>query len=261
MNQHRRWLLLGLCLAPAAAFTPPASRALGRHRRVARIAAVADADDGAIAKEALKAELGGLGSCPDKAVVGEVLLALEACNPTPAPATSSLLNGKWRFLYATGASPGLKALQLLLKGSSSAPKSPSGAAAVDVADAFLTIGAEQPRAVSSTVVRVLSFESELKLSSSLEAESAVRLVETYEAAEASGGLRLPFQSPAQYKRSVLVSYLDDDILIVRDALGRADVLLRHDGAPSTVADAAEPEPSEASDAADAVEDMPSEEEA
>merc|ERR1719155_100813 len=98
-------------------------------------------DEAAIAKEALKSEIaeGLAGPRPDKAVVGEILLALEAQNPTRSPATSDLLNGKWKFLYASGASPGLKALQLLLKGTKSAPKSPSGAEVIDVQDTYLTI--------------------------------------------------------------------------------------------------------------------------
>merc|ERR1719498_398802 len=186
-------------------------------------------DESAIAKEALKAEIaeGLAGAVPDRAVVGEILLALEAQNPTRSPATSELLNGKWKFLYASGASPGLKGLQLLLKGSKAAPKSPSGADLVDVQDTYLTIGADQPRASAEVKVRVLSFENTIKLSSKLEAESAVRLVETYDAAESEYlNLRLPFQSPVQYKRSVLISYLDDEMLIVRDALGRPDVLMR-----------------------------------
>lgn len=162
-----------------------------------------------------------------KVVVGQILLALEAQNPTRSPATSPLLNGKWKFLYATGASPGLKALQTLLRGSRSAPKSPSGADLIDVQDTFLTIGPEQPRATAEVSIRLFSFENTLKLSTRLEAESAVRLVEMYEAAESEyGSLRLPFKSPLQYKRSVLISYLDDDMLVVRDALGRPDVLVR-----------------------------------
>merc|ERR1712054_318189 len=71
-----------------------------------------------IAKSALKTEVGDSlsGASPDKAVVGEILLALEAQNPTRSPATSPLLNGKWKFVYASGTTPGLKALQALLKG-------------------------------------------------------------------------------------------------------------------------------------------------
>merc|ERR1719389_239853 len=186
-------------------------------------------DEGAIAKEALKAEIAdGLGgTTPDKAVVGEILLALEAQNPTRSPATSALLNGKWKFLYASGASPGLKALMLLLRGASAAPKSPSGADLIDVQDTFLTIGTEQPRGMAEVRVRLLSFENTIKLASRLEAESAVRLVETYDAAESDYlSLRLPFTSPVSYKRSLLISYLDDEMLVVRDSNGRPDVLMR-----------------------------------
>jgi len=195
-------------------------------------------EEGEIAKEALKAEIadGLTGAAPDRAVVGEILLALEAQNPTRSPATSPLLNGKWKFLYASGASPGLKGLMLLLKGSKQAPKSPSGADLVDVQDTYLTIDAMQPRATAEVKVRVLSFENTLKLSSKLDAESAVRLVETYDAAESEYmSLRLPFQSPVSYKRSVLVSYLDDEMLVVRDAAGRADVLMRVDAPPAAAA--------------------------
>lgn len=185
-----------------------------------------DFDEASIAKEALKAEIAdGLtgDGRPDKAIVGEILLALEAQNPTPSPATAALLNGKWKFLYASGASPGLKALMLLLKGAQSAPKSPSGADILDVADTYLTIQATQPRATSEVKVRLLSFENTVKLASNLEAESATRLVETYDAAELdSTGLKLPLQ----YKRSMLISYLDDEMLVVRDADGRPDVLTR-----------------------------------
>merc|ERR1712113_897337 len=190
-----------------------------------------DADEGSIAKEALKAEVGeGLSSAsPDKAVVGEILLALEAMNPTRSPATSPLLNGKWKIIYASGSSPGLKATQLLLKGAKLAPKSPSGADLVDVQDVLITIGQEQPRAKASVRTRLLSFENAFTLSSRLEAESAVRLVETYDAAESEYmSLRLPFQSPLQYKRSLLVSYLDDELLVIRDSSGRPDVLMRCD---------------------------------
>ena len=190
-------------------------------------------DEGAVAKDALKAEtMAGLaGPRPDKAVMGEILLALEAKNPTPSPATSPLLNGKWKVLYATGASPALKALMLLLKGAKQAPKSPSGADLVDVQDSFVTINADQPRIEASTKVRLLSIESTVTLKSKLEAESAVRLLETYEAAETEwpATLSLPFgSSPLEYKRSVLVSYLDEELLVMRDTAGRPDVLVRVD---------------------------------
>lgn len=200
-----------------------------------------DADETSIAKEALMAEIsdGVVGAKPDRAVVGEILLALEARNPTMSPATSPLLNGKWKVLYSTARSPSLKALQLLLKGASRAPKSPSGADMVDINDAYLTISAEQPRVESSLRTRVLSFENTVKLYCKLEAESAVRLVETYDSVQSEYmDLKLPFQPPTQFKRSLLVSYLDDELLVIRDTMGRPDVLQRcaadPDWAPSSV---------------------------
>lgn len=186
-------------------------------------------DEASVAKETLKAEIadGLAGPKPDRAIIGEVLLALEAQNPTESPATSPLLEGKWKFLYASGLSPGLKGLQLLLRGSTLAPKSPSGADLVDVGDTFLTIQSDAPRAISEVKLRLLSFENTVKLSSQLVAESGVRLVETYDAAESDYmSLRLPFQSPVQFKRSVLVSYLDEELLVVRDSIGRPDILMR-----------------------------------
>merc|ERR1719316_200994 len=105
------------------------------------------AQDAAQAKTALRAEaLQGL----DKARVAELVLALEAQNPTDQPAMSPHLSGKWKFLYAGAGSPGLSALQLLLRGVERAPKSPSGTNLVEVGETFLTIRpeAEQPRAVS-----------------------------------------------------------------------------------------------------------------
>ena len=78
-------------------------------------------------------------------------------------------------------------------------------------------------------MRILSFENTVKLASKLEAESAVRLVETYAEAQSEYmNFKLPFQAPAEYKRSVLVSYLDEEMMVVRDALGRPDVLMRVD---------------------------------
>ena len=75
-------------------------------------------------------------------------------------------------MFASGASPGLKALTLLLRSAQRAPKSPSGAELSEVGDAFLTIKPEQPRAEASVRTRLLSFENTAKLNSQLEAESA-----------------------------------------------------------------------------------------
>lgn len=184
-----------------------------------------------VVKERLKSEIAdGLANPQlNKAAIGEILLTLEGQNPTATPATSPLLNGKWKLVYASGASPGQKAFQLLLQGSMLAPKSPSGADMIDVGDVHITISPGQPRATSELNLRLLSFENSIKLASKLEVESSALLIETYDSAQSEyGNLRLPFASPLEYKRSILVSYLDDELLVVRDEDGRPDVLMRVD---------------------------------
>lgn len=46
-------------------------------------------------------------SARKRALVTELLLKLEALNPTESPAYSPLLNGPWSFLYTGGISPGM----------------------------------------------------------------------------------------------------------------------------------------------------------
>ena len=46
-------------------------------------------------------------SSSKRSLVNELLIKLEALNPTPSPAYSPLLNGAWEFLFTGGISPGL----------------------------------------------------------------------------------------------------------------------------------------------------------
>lgn len=71
------------------------SHARGRAVRVA--AATGDA------KAALLAEVDGKQS---RTALAELVLDLEAENPTPEPARSPLLAGQWRFAYSGGVAPG-----------------------------------------------------------------------------------------------------------------------------------------------------------
>jgi hypothetical protein len=110
------------------------------------------------------------------------------------------------------------------------PKAPFGPAPVDIDDTFLTISGQR-YASASTKVRVMEkLETTLKLRSKLQADSPVRLVETYESASSESAGLFPVKLPAlPYKRPVLVSYLDETLLVVRDASGRPDVLTRVSG--------------------------------
>ena len=65
---------------------------------------------GSVKDELMELIAGGLldfATPTKRAAVNELLLKLEALNPTQAPAYSPLLNGAWEFLYTGGISPGI----------------------------------------------------------------------------------------------------------------------------------------------------------
>lgn len=180
-------------------------------------------------------------SLEKRSAINEALLRLEAMNPTPDPAVSPLINGIWElkyvggytsewalpsptrdlalFLYSGGYSPGVFALTL-------AQKLP--AALVEISrDVEITISRSQPRVEASVGVTWWGggAESTVRVTASLEAESGMRLRETYEKAYV---LDRPVTIPAplQYKRQLFVTYVDDDLLVVRDGSGVPEVLVR-----------------------------------
>jgi len=175
----------------------------------------------------------GAGLAPSeekRAEINEVLLELEALNPTPKPATSPLLNGVWElsyaglysskgsllsptrqlalFLYSGGYSPGLFALQL-------AKQLPSNL--VDIVGSLdITISREAPRVEGQVTVKtLLGGESSVKVKSNLEVVSDIRLRETYESATVLGGQVVDLPGFMQYTREIYVTYLDEDLRIVR----------------------------------------------
>jgi hypothetical protein len=173
-----------------------------------------------------------------RSAINEALYSLEALNPTVNPTMSPLLNGVWElryvggytsdwalpsptrqlalFLYSGGYSPGVFALGL-------AQKLPS--ALVDVGDLEISISREQPRIEASISVSLLGSESDVKVTARLETLSGVRLRETYEAATVLGrDVEIPKQ--LQYQRELYVTFVDDELLVVRDGSGVPEVLVR-----------------------------------
>lgn len=174
-----------------------------------------------------------------RAAINEALYKLEALNPTKEPAVSPLLNGVWSlryvggytpdwalpsptrqlalFLYSGGYSPGVFALSL-------AQRLPSSV--VEVSDLEIAISRSQPRVEASIDVKVLNgAESSVKVKARMEVESDVRLRETYESATL---LDQEIEIPQflQYSRDLYVTYVDEDLLIVRDGSGVPEVLTR-----------------------------------
>lgn len=173
-----------------------------------------------------------------RAAINEALYKLESLNPTKQPTVSPLLNGVWSlryvggyssdwamqsptrdvalFLYSGGYSPGMFALSL-------AQKIPT--AMVDVGDLEITISRSQPRVEASIDIKLLGGETTVKVISSLDVESDVRLKETYESATIMDN-DIPIPQALQYSRDLYVTYLDEDLLVVRDASGVPEVLTR-----------------------------------
>ena len=176
-----------------------------------------------------------------RSAINEALFKLESLNPTKQPTLSSLLNGVWDlryvggysldgaipsptrqialFLYSGGYSPGIFALNL-------AQKLPSQLVELD--DLEIAISRQQPRVEASINVKFLGrADSKISVKARLETMSDVRLRETYESATVLGNpIDLP--GPLQYGRDLYVTYVDEDLLVVRDASGVPEVLLRKD---------------------------------
>eukprot|EP00429_Kryptoperidinium_foliaceum_P059173 CAMPEP_0176075314 /NCGR_PEP_ID=MMETSP0120_2-20121206/37643_1 /TAXON_ID=160619 /ORGANISM="Kryptoperidinium foliaceum, Strain CCMP 1326" /LENGTH=265 /DNA_ID=CAMNT_0017409019 /DNA_START=82 /DNA_END=876 /DNA_ORIENTATION=- len=173
-----------------------------------------------------------------RGVINEVILKLEALNPTEKPAYSSLVNGVWElryaagysadgafpsptrqlalFMYSGGYSPGLFALNL-------AKQLPPSV--LDVQDLEISINRIQPRVEATVKVKSLLGDSDIRVTCSLEAESDVRLRETYESATVMGN-SIEIPEKLRYSRELYVTYVDEDIMILRDASGVPELLIR-----------------------------------
>lgn len=171
--------------------------------------------------------------------INEALLKLETMNPTPDPTSSSLLNGVWSlryaggyssewalpsptrqlalFLYSGGYSPGVFALSL-------AQKLPTNI--FEIGDVEIAISRQQPRVEATVDVTAFGgSKNDIKVKARLETDSAVRFTEVYESASVlDQDVNIPEQ--IQYSRELYITYLDEDLLVVRDASGIPEVLVR-----------------------------------
>ncbi|CAN0114515.1 unnamed protein product [Ectocarpus sp. 12 AP-2014] len=165
--------------------------------------------------------------------VNELMLKLEPMNPTDKPAASAILNGVWEFLYTGGLSPGTLAVQVLSR------VAKTFSAVVDLKGVTLTINRDQPRVEAAVKASVFGTEAQVKVRTRLEQKSDMRLQEVYEEAEVAG-VTIPIPARIQPRRTLYITYLDDDIMIARDDTGAPDLLVRkqkdfrfNTGTPST----------------------------
>jgi PAP_fibrillin len=187
-----------------------------------------------------------------RAAISEALYRLEAVNPTPRPATSPLINGVWElryvggytadwalpsptrqlalFLYSGGYSPGVFAYTVAQQLPSALVELQSDDDSSSSSALEITISrAPQPRVEASVAVKLLggAVSGKVTVRARLEVESDLRLRETYESVTVLGQAS-PYSIPSQlqYARDLYVTYLDDDLLVVRDGSGVPEVLVR-----------------------------------
>lgn len=213
----------------------------GRHQsRRTVCSAFGSTSDALAAKDELLSKIAYI----QRAEANELLLEIEAANPTPNPAMSDALIGTWKFsymgsvapgpiasptrpiamlMYAGGFTPGALALQY-------ASMLPNNVA--EVKEMTLEIGATQPQAITKATVSVGGTQQTIKVTTALSAETGRRIKETYKSvALADRSFDLP--EAAQYERELFITYLDDDLLIARDATGSPDVLVKVSESAST----------------------------
>ena len=93
----------------------------------------------------------------------------------------------------------------------------------------ITISRSQPRIEASCGVKLFNgaVEGTVQVTAHLDVMSDVRFRETYESATIMGQAA-PFliPKPLRYSRDLYITYLDDDLLIVRDATGVPEILVR-----------------------------------
>lgn len=119
------------------------------------------------------------------------------------------------FLYAGGYSP----LSFGVALARSLPES-----LVAVSGTKLSIRRQQPRVEATGEVKLGPLgSSKVTVTCNLEAESDVRLKETYTSVNIAGGGKTDFPEMLQYSRQLFICYLDEDILVVRDETGVPEV--------------------------------------
>ncbi|XP_009762962.1 putative plastid-lipid-associated protein 13, chloroplastic [Nicotiana tabacum] len=188
--------------------------------------------------------------------VNERIIALERLNPTPRPTTSPYLEGRWNFEWFGAASPVFLATRLLFG------RIPPTLANLSKLDLLI----KNVYGTAIAHVKLLnSIESKFVLSSKFSVEGPLRMKEEYVEGifetpkvnedtvpeqlrgalgqavstlqqlpvpvrdTVSSGLKIPLGEA--FQRLIMISYLDEEILIVRNSAGEPEVLTRLDPAP------------------------------
>lgn len=190
--------------------------------------------------------------------VNERITGLERLNPTPRPTTSPFLEGRWSFEWFGSKTPGFAATLIF-------QRFPSTLANLSKLDAYIKDGTAM---ITANVKLLNAIESKVILSTKLSVEGPLRLKEEYvegiletpsvreqalpeqlkgafnQAVNTlqqlpvpikdviAGGIKVPLTG--SYQRLMMISYLDEEILIIRDTSGVPEVLTRLNSPPSSL---------------------------
>ncbi|XP_020692046.1 probable plastid-lipid-associated protein 13, chloroplastic isoform X2 [Dendrobium catenatum] len=168
--------------------------------------------------------------------VNERVVGLERLNPTPRPTTSPFLEGRWNFEWFGAGSPGLLAARFLFE------RTPSAVANLIEGKFLLTskLSVEGPTRmkeeyteglVEPPTVSEQAIPEQLKGAFGQATNTLQQLPAPIKDAF-TNGLKLPLSGA--FQRLILISYLDEEILIIRDSSGAPEVLTRLEGPPPVV---------------------------
>ncbi|KAI3801399.1 hypothetical protein L1987_29504 [Smallanthus sonchifolius] len=206
-----------------------------------------------------EALMAGRTSDMQKIDVSERIVGLERLNPTPRPTTSPFLEGRWNFEWIGYGSPGLFAARLLSE------RFPARLANLCKMDLVIKDGYAK---ITANMKFLNTIENNFILSTKLTVEGPLRMKEEYTEGvletptvdeetipqqlkgvlgqavntmqqlpgpikdAVSSGLTIPLNGA--FQRLLMISYLDEEILIIRDTSGVPEVLTRLDVAQSPI---------------------------
>ncbi len=142
---------------------------------------------------------------------------MEKHNPTEEPAFSPLLNGEWELVSASLLTPGILGIQAIkqLPGSF-----------LTAGDIIVSIQSASPRVRAQAQVKVGHARMSVAVCTDLQVKSSSRLTELFESTTI-GQFKLPLASSLHtFSRDIVISYLDEELLIARDSFGTPEILRR-----------------------------------
>lgn len=180
----------------------------------------------------------------DRLLVNEYLPRLEGNNPTATPAYSDSIQGEWEMLYSGSVSPGVvpsptREIALAMYAGGFSPASFVYQVAnrlpkefVQTSPIKLKILPENPKAEVTVDFTVFNRTQPVVLRNTLDVESECRLREKYVEAEVMGQAAAVPEA-LRYERLIFVTYLDDELLVVRDESGSPDIFKRLSPPPTS----------------------------